>query len=120
MKDYINVTIEEDYIAVTFYVENEEPMKLGEMMENVVPEAYMNGENWNAFLNKYLEYNAPEILEVIDPDPEAGMYSAYIDDVNDETKKLAQKFAEIIEHLVEDEDEALDFLEEYAEEIEWD
>lgn len=120
MKDYINVTIEEDYIAVTFYIENEEPMKLGEMMENVVPEAYMNGENWNAFLNKYLEYNAPEILEVIDPDPEAGMYSAYIDDVNDETKKLAQKFAEIIEHLVEDEDEALDFLEEYAEEIEWD
>lgn len=120
MKDYINVTIEEDYIAVTLYVEHDEPMMLGEMMEKAEPNAYMNGENWNAFLNKYLEYNAPEILDVLDPDPEAGMYSAYINDVNEETKALAQKFAEIIEHLIEDEDAALDFLEAYADEIEWD
>ena len=48
------------------------------------------------------------------------MYSAYINDVNEETKALAQKFAEIIEHLIEDEDAALDFLEAHADEIEWD
>lgn len=120
MKDYINVTIEEDYIAVSLYLEYDEPMKLGQMMEKAEPNAYMNGENWNAFLNKYLEYNAPEILDVLDPDPEAGMYSAYINDVNEETKVLAQKFARIIEHLIEDEDAALNFLEEHADEIEWD
>ncbi len=48
------------------------------------------------------------------------MYSAYINDVNEETKALAQKFGEIIESLIENEDIALDFLEEHGDEIEWD
>ena len=99
-------------------------MQLGEMMEKAEPNAYMNGENWNAFLNKFLEYNALEILDVLEPDPEAGMYSAYINDVNEETRTFAQRFAKIIEHLIEhlieDEEAALDFLEEHADEIEWD
>ena len=43
-----------------------------------------------------------------------------INDVNEETKALAQKFGEIIESLIENEDIALDFLEEHGDEIEWD
>ena len=56
----------------------------------------------------------------IDPDSEAGMYSVYIEDVNEETKDLAKRFVDIIEHLVENEHEIYDFLEEHAADIEWD
>ena len=120
MKDYYNVSIYEDYIAISLYLEYEEVEKIGEKMEEANVDAYMNGYNWEAFLNKYLELNAPQILDVIEPDPEAGMYSAYINDVNEETKVLAQKFGEIIETLIENEDTVLDFLEEHGDEVEWD
>ncbi|MCR5719067.1 MAG: immunity 51 family protein [Lachnospiraceae bacterium] len=120
MKDYYNISFFEDYISVSLYVEYEEVMKLGEAMEQADSNAYMNGYNWEAFLNKYLEYNAPEILDILESDSEAGMYSAYINDVNEETKALAQKFGEIIESLIENEDLALDFLEEHGDEIDWD
>ena len=120
MKDYYNISIDEDCISISLYVEYEEVTKLGEAMEQANPDAYMNGYNWEMFLDKYLEYNAPEILDVIDPDSEAGMYAAYIEDVNDETKALAEKFGEIIESLIENNDLALDFLEEHGDEIEWD
>lgn len=120
MKDYYNISVYDDYISISLYLEYEEVAKLGEVMEQAEPNAYMNGYNWEAFLNKYLEINASEILDVIEPDPEAGMYSAYINDVNEETKALAQKFGEIIESLIENEDIALDFLEEHGDEIDWD
>lgn len=120
MKDYYNISVYDDYISISLYLEYEEVAKLGEVMEQAEPNAYMNGYNWEAFLNKYLEINASEILDVIEPDSEAGMYSAYINDVNEETKALAQKFGEIIESLIENEDIALDFLEEHGDEIEWD
>ena len=120
MADYVNLTIEEDYIAVSFYIEYDKPLAIGNKMQELVDEAYMNGYNWEAFFNAYLEENAPEILDVIDPDSEAGMYSVYIEDVNEETKDLAKRFVDIIEHLVENEHEIYDFLEEHAADIEWD
>ena len=120
MKDYVNVSVYEDYIAVSFYIENEEPFKVGEKLNERFEDAYMNGYNWEAFFNAYLEKNAPEILEILDPDSEAGMYSAYINDVNDETKVLAQRFADLIEHLVENEEEIFEFIEKNSDEIEWD
>ena len=120
MKDYYNVSVYEAYISISLYLEYEEVEKIGEKMEEVNSDAYMNGYNWEMFLNKYLEYNAPEILDVIDPDSEAGMYSVYINDVNDETKALAEKFGEIIESLIENEDLTLTFLEEHGDEVEWD
>ena len=120
MKDYYNVSVYDDYISISLYLEYEEVEKIAGKMEEANADAYMNGYNWEMFLNKYLEYNAPEILDVIDPDSEAGMYSAYINDVNEDTKALAQKFGEIIESLIENEDLILDFLEEHGDEVEWD
>lgn len=89
-------------------------------MQELVEDAYMNGYNWDAFLNVYLKYNAPEILDVFESDPEAGMYSSYTEEVTEDNKALAQKLADIIEHLIENEQEIYDFLEQYGEEIEWD
>jgi hypothetical protein len=49
--------------------------KMCEINEN----AYMNGYGWAAFLNYYLSKHAPDVLEGMDADPEAGMYAADYD-----------------------------------------
>ena len=37
-------------------------------MNEINEEAYMNGYNWDAFFNYYLEENAPDILESLESD----------------------------------------------------
>ena len=111
---------EEEYISIALLLERDEVMEIGEQMQKKNPNAYMHGYNWEAFLNKYLEYNAPEILAVLDTDPEAGMYAAYINETDDHAKELAEKFGKIMQTLVEDKEVTLEFLEQYGDEIEWD
>ena len=48
MKDYYNVSIYEDYIVISLYLEYEEVEKIGEKMEEANADAYMNGYNWDA------------------------------------------------------------------------
>ncbi len=119
MSKIANVVTGENYISVNFDVEDK-VLEIGEHMNELCDEAYMNGYNWEAFLNHYLEINAPEILSAIDTDSEAGMYSAYFNDVTEENKALAERYAEIINGLFENEDEIYSFLEDNAGDIEWD
>ena len=64
-------------------------------MNEINEEAYMNGYNWDAFFNYYLEENAPDILESMESDPEAGSYAAYFEDTAENEQK-AKRFADII------------------------
>ncbi|MBP1586476.1 MAG: hypothetical protein ILP17_12355, partial [Lachnospiraceae bacterium] len=57
MADYVNLNIGEDYISITFNVGNNRIMEIGSRMEEICEDAYMNGYNWEAFLNSYLEQN---------------------------------------------------------------
>lgn len=119
MNDYVKILETEDSIDVTFYIESEKVLAIGNKMNEIQDEAYMNGYNWEAFLNYYLEKNAPDILEEMDTDPEAGMYAAYFE-ATPENKQRAEKFGRIIEHLIEQEEEIYAFLREHGEDIEWD
>ena len=123
---YVTVNVEEDFVSVSFDAGEEALMELGSKMGEVsfafsfVPyteleEAYMNGYNWDAFINSYLEENAPELLESIDSDPEAEMYCVYVED-----EDTANKLASVIEALLGDESLVLSFLKENADSIEWD
>ena len=64
-------------------------------MNEINEEAYMNGYNWDAFFNYYLEENAPDILESMESDPEAGSYAAYFED----TAENEQKAKTLCRHL---------------------
>ena len=75
----------------------------------------MNGYNWDAFLNYYLAENAPDILEGIDSDPEAGTYAAYFEE-NEENEERAKRFADIIISLIENEEEIYKILREKGDE----
>ena len=79
----------------------------------------MNGYNWEALLRYYLEKNAPDILEGLDPDPEADTYAAHWP-LTPENEAKAKRFAEIIRSLAEDAETLCRFVQENGGEIEWD
>ena len=115
-------------IVLLFQNEVEKTLAIGEQMNEINEEAYMNGYNWDAFFNYYLAENAPDILESMesDPilesmesDPEAGSYAAYFEDTAENEQK-AKRFADIIISLIENEEEIYKILREKGDEIEWD
>lgn len=120
MSNLVNVVISDEYLSVSFDVAEPRIMAIGEKINEICDEAYMNGYNWDAFFNCYLAKNDPEILDLIESDPEAEMYSAFIEDINDESKAMIKRFGQIIEDLFDNEDKILSFIKDNAEEIEWD
>ena len=106
-------------IVLLFEDEKEKPLAVGRKMNEINEEAYMNGYNWDAFLNYYLAENAPDILKSIDSDPEAGTYAAYFEE-SEENEEKAKRFANIIISLIENEEEIYKILREKGDEIEWD
>lgn len=119
MNSYVKVFESGDSFDVCFYVDKQKIIEIGEKMNDINEYAYMNGYNWEAFFNCYLEINAPDLLEGMKTDPEAGMYVAYYD-LTPENKKKSEKFAEIITSLIENEEELYQFLRDNGDEIEWD
>lgn len=119
MSDYVAVVKGDESVSVCFYIEEDKILTIGEKMNDICEDAYMNGYNWEAFLNYYLEKNAPDVLEEMETDPEAGMYAAYYP-ATPENEARAEKFAEIIRSLVEEEEELYRIVEENGDEIEWD
>lgn len=115
--DSVNMLLLDDVYAILFYVDEDNVLQIAEKMKTICPWAYMNGYNWEAFLNCYLKKNAPDILEVMNTDPEAMMYCVYIDAVH---RELAEKYADIIRDLFANEEKIYSFLREYADDIEWD
>ncbi len=119
MNKNTNVNKFDKSITITFFIENDEIMKIGSKMNEINEEAYMNGYNWSAFFETYLEKNHPHILEGLEDDSEAGMYCGYYN-ISDENEKKAIEFEKVINLLVENEEQIYKFIEEYGEEINWD
>jgi len=117
MSNFISKFDHDDEISIAFNIEADEVMAIGEKMESINENAYMNGYNWEAFLNSYLKTHQPDLLNGLDTDSEAGTYVAlYLK--KDEAK--ADQLMEIIKKLISIPDNIYSFLEEHGEEIEWD
>lgn len=119
MSDDVKLFRSEKYIHVLFCNENAGPFAIGEKLNALNPEAYMNGYNWDALFRYYLSKHAPEVLEGLESDPEAGMFAAYYAP-SDENWKKAEKFSEIITYLLENEDVLCRLVQEEGGCIEWD
>ena len=119
MEDIVRVDRNEDGLTVTFYIENDTVMEIGQKLTEICEDAYMNGYNWEAVLNTYLEQNAPDTLELMDTDPEAGLFAAYFEP-SGEGEAAANALAEIIRGFISDPQTLFDFVSENADEIEWD
>ncbi len=110
---------ESNTIVVSFKNESDKPFRIGEKMNEIYPEAYMNGYNWNAFLNYYLKKHCPDTLINMERDPEAGSYAAYYI-ATDENEKRAEKLVSTIINLIENESKIYEILKNEADSIEWD
>lgn len=119
MTDYVRLNKDDDAIGVWFECESDKPFTIGEKMCEINESAYMNGYNWDAFFNYYLGKNAPDILDGLDSDPEAGSYAAYYE-VTEENEEKAKRFVEIIVSLIENEEELYRIVRDFGDEIEWD
>ncbi len=119
MKDYVFKLKYGDNVGISFDVEAEKPFHVGEQMNAAHEMAYMNGYNWAALLDWYLGQTAPELLEGLEHDPEAGSYAGYYL-LSPENEAKAEKVAELIRALVENEAEACRLVREHGDEIEWD
>lgn len=117
--DYISITTYKKEISLSFCIESEKPFPIGEKMNEINENAYMNGYNWEAFFNYYLSQNAPDVLKGLVSDSDAGTYVAVYKN-NSKNEKKVNKFAEIIRSLVENEDELYRIIREEGENIEWD
>ncbi|MBJ2188659.1 MAG: hypothetical protein HFJ87_03140 [Muribaculaceae bacterium] len=119
-REYVQVYAN-GYGTINLLFEDEKPkaIAVGQKMNEINELAYMNGYNWDAFFNYYLARHAPDILESIDPDPEAGSYLAYFEETPENEEK-ALRFADIIVSLIENPEEIYQIIRDHADDIEWD
>ncbi len=119
MADYVISSQFNEKVFLTLDAGDSRVMALGEKLASLCPDAYMNGYNWEALLRYYLEKNAPDILEGMESDPEAGMYEAHWPRTLENEAK-AKRFEEIIRSLIENEETLCRLVREDGGEIEWD
>lgn len=119
MQDIVRTNKSNERISVWFSNEDAKPLAIGQKMFAIDERAYMNGYNWDALFNYYLAKQAPDLLEGMRSDPEAGSYAAYYEPTSENEDK-AEKFAEIIRFLIENEDELYRIVSEEGNNIKWD
>jgi len=124
LEDYLRIMKldEFDQISVMFDVEDDRVMEIGAKMEaiNSQAQAYMNGYNWEAFLNYYLSKYETDLAENLETDPEAGAFYAYYSPLSPESEERAEKLCGIIKSLIENPEELYRIVREEGDQIEWD
>ena len=80
----------------------------------------MNGENWAIFFQYYLEQYAPDLLEGLESDAEAGMYAAYYETATPENHRKALQLADLLNALLAHPEQIYQILRTTEDEIEWD
>lgn len=106
-------------ISVCIWCENDEIFELGERINEKYENAYMNGYGWGSLVSYYVHSKEPKLLDHIQPDPEAGMYSARMDASKENLKRM-KRFEKYIKELLKSEESVMSFIEKNYEHIEWD
>lgn len=106
-------------ISVCVYIENDGIFQLGEKINERFEEAYMNGYNWDALIRFYVGKVDPDLMQEINTDPEAGMFSAYMPHSEENLDKM-RRFESYIRELLSDEAALFKLIEDNRDNIEWD
>jgi len=120
MKDYIKISTKKDFgsVSVTLNIKDEKVVGIGQKMKAINDSADMNGYNWEALLNYYLDEHFAEVSAGMGSDANAGKYVAYYK-LNPQNEKKAEQLAAIIEELIENEQKLYDIVTNNADEIDW-
>lgn len=106
-------------ISVCVYIESDGIFQLGERINERFEEAYMNGYNWDALIRFYIAKVDPDLIQEINADPEAGMFSAYMPYSEKNLDKM-RRFESYIHELLSDEAALFKLIEDNRDSIEWD
>ena len=106
-------------ISVCVYIENDGIFQLGERINERFEEAYVNGYNWDALIRFYVGKVDPDLMQEINTDPEAGMFSAYISYSEENLDKM-RRFKSYIHGLLSDETVLFRLIEDNRDSVEWD
>ncbi len=117
--EYLDVALSGEQVTIMLDVGTPEMLELGEKINEINSDAYMNGYNWEALVSFYLEEHYPDLLDELDFDSEAGTFVAFYDR-SKENEAKAIKVKEIFNKLIEEEDELLEIIRESGEDVDWD
>ena len=106
-------------ISVCVFCEKEGLLELGERINAKHEEAYMNGYGWDALIRFYVGEKDPALMEEVESDPEAGMYSGYMKFSPENLAKM-KRFEAYVRELLADEKLLMEFVDAHCDEIEWD
>ncbi|MDR7372804.1 Imm51 family immunity protein [Flavobacterium aquidurense] len=133
MADYVKKVITENpkSISICFFIEQNIVMEIGKKIKKSVSNTFgkiitrllpnialMNGYDWEAFLNYYLQKNHPDVLPNMETDPEEGMYVAFYS-FSTENEKRADKLINIIIEVMENESALLEKIKTDGKLIKW-
>ena len=110
---------EHNSISLCVYNENEGLFELGERINARFEQAYMNGYNWDALIRFYVARLDPALMDEVESDPEAGMFSAYMSYSPVNLAKM-RRFESHVRAMVADEKALMSFIEKHYDEIAWD
>ena len=110
---------EHDTISVCVFNENDGIFEFGERLNEQFDEAYMNGYNWEALIKYYVNKVDPDLMQEVETDPEAGMFSAYMAYSQENLEKM-KRFETHIRTMLVDEQTLVQFIADNYDDIEWD
>lgn len=108
-----------DSISVCVYNEHNGLFDLGKRINNRFEEAYMNGYNWDALIRYYVANIDRDLMNEVNTDPEAGMFSAYMSYSLENLAKM-KRFESHVRSMLADEAVLMAFIEQNYDKIEWD
>jgi hypothetical protein len=106
-------------ISLCVYNEHDGLLALGKKISERFEAAYMNGYNWDALIRYYVASVDPDLMNEVETDPEAGMFSAYMSYSPENLAKMKQ-FESHVRSMLADEAALMTFIEQNYDEIEWD
>lgn len=120
MKESFEIFESEDSNIVLYLdIETDYLLKIGDEINLINNDAYMNGYNWSILFKFYLEKYNPDVLVDMLFDPEAGAFYASIPKSQINILK-AETISNELQELINDRDKLLSFVEKYESIIEWD
>ncbi len=92
---------------------------MGDRINEKHEEAYMIGYGWDALIRFYVGEKDRELMQEVETDPEAGMFSAYMKFSPENLEKM-KRFEVHVRAMVADEKALMEFVDAHCDEIEWD
>ena len=79
----------------------------------------MNGYDWDTLVRFYVANTDPDLMNEVETDPEAGMFSTYMAHSPENLEKM-KRFESHIRTMLAGESTLMEFIEANSDEVEWD